>query len=53
MPAADSAVSAVLQFEIPATDPLVAPAPGLTQYTPDQVHVSLAGNKTLSCKVAT
>jgi predicted phosphodiesterase len=28
-------------FEIPTSDPLVAPPAGLTQYTPDQIHVTL------------
>ena len=30
-------------FEIPTSDPLVAPAPGSTPNTPDQIHVTLGG----------
>ena len=32
-----------LQYELKADNPLILPAPGLTQFTPDQVHVTLAG----------
>ncbi|EIE19892.1 Metallo-dependent phosphatase [Coccomyxa subellipsoidea C-169] len=28
-------------YELPETDPLVAPPAGLTQFTPDQIHVTL------------
>lgn len=43
-----------LQFEIPFNSPLVAPAPGATQYTPDQVHVTLGGESlTSSCPYST
>lgn len=30
-------------YELPETDPLVAPPAGLTQFTPDQIHVTLGG----------
>ena len=30
-------------FELNATDPLVAPPAGVTAYTPDQIHLQLAG----------
>ena len=30
-------------YEIPTSDPLVAPAPGSTPNTPDQIHVTLGG----------
>ena len=30
-------------YEIPNSDPLVAPAPGSTANTPDQIHVTLGG----------
>jgi len=32
-----------LQYELKANDPLILPAAGLTQFTPDQVHVTLGG----------
>jgi hypothetical protein len=31
-----------ISYELPATDPLVAPPAGQTQYTPDQIHTTLA-----------
>ena len=33
-------------FELNATDPLVAPPAGLTAFTPDQIHMTLAGGGT-------
>ena len=40
-------------YEIPTSDPLVAPAPGSTPATPDQIHVTLGGDHvaTLTCFV--
>ena len=35
----------LLQYEIPFNSPLVAPPAGQTQYTPDQVHVTLGGEQ--------
>ena len=32
--------------QINATDPLVAPPAGQTQYTPDQIHVTMARERT-------
>ncbi|CAK0783896.1 hypothetical protein CVIRNUC_007096 [Coccomyxa viridis] len=34
-------------FEIPTSDPLVAPAPGSTPNTPDQIHVTLGAEGTV------
>lgn len=30
-------------YELNATDPLLAPPAGLTAFTPDQIHMTLAG----------
>jgi len=30
-------------YELTPSDPLVAPAPGSTPFTPDQIHVTLGG----------
>ena len=35
--------------EIPSTDPLVAPPPGLGPYTPWSIHVTLAGMRPVCC----
>ena len=35
--------------EIPGTDPLVAPPPGLGPYTPWSVHITLAGMRPVCC----
>ena len=35
--------------EIPGTDPLVAPPPGLGPYTPWSIHVTLAGMRPVFC----